>query len=290
MSSQANGGYYLPHDTHYWPIVGSIGLFLTMMGFANLLNGSWNASVMLIGMAVVIVMMFGWFATVIRESRHGAYNRQVDTSFRWGMGWFIFSEVMFFGAFFGALFYAREFAGPWLAGMGTKFPTHELLWPHFEYSWPSNGPGNIGGEFERMSAWWIPTFNTLVLLSSGATITWAHWGLLKENRKQLIWGVFFTVCLGFLFVAMQAHEYIEAYTHLNLRLDTGIYGTTFFMLTGFHGMHVIIGATMLTVLLIRCIRGHFSPENHFAFEAISWYWHFVDVVWLGLYIFVYVLA
>ncbi len=174
--------------------------------------------------------------------------------------------------------------------MGTKFPTHELLWPHFEFSWPSNGPAHIGGEFEPMSAWWIPTFNTLVLLTSGATLTWAHWGLLKENRRQLIIGVALTVALGFLFVFMQAHEYIEAYTKLNMKLDTGIYGATFFMLTGFHGMHVIIGATMLTVLLVRCIRGHFSPQHHFAFEAISWYWHFVDVVWLGLYIFVYVLA
>ena len=138
-----------------------------------------------------------------------------------------------------------------------------------------------------MGAWGIPAINTLILLTSGATVTWAHWGLLKDNRQQLIIGLLGTVVLGFLFVVLQGFEYHEAYSEMGLTLGTGIYGSTFFMLTGFHGLHVSIGAIMLLVVLIRSMRGHFSPENHFAFEAAAWYWHFVDVVWLGLFIFVY---
>ena len=287
MSSQAHGGYYVPHGSH-WPIVGSVGLFIMMVGFANFLNGNWNMAVMLCGVAIIIVMMFGWFGVVIRESENGMYNGQVDTSFRWGMGWFIFSEVMFFAAFFGALLYARQFALPWLAGESGRPVTHDFLWPAFELMWPTNGPEKIGGAFEPMGAWFLPTLNTAILLTSGLTITWAHWGLLKENRRQLILGLAATVALGFIFVILQAYEYTHAYTEMNLRLDTGIYGNTFFMLTGFHGMHVTIGAIILTVILLRCIRGHFTAKRHFAFEAAAWYWHFVDVVWLGLYIFVYI--
>ena len=225
--------------------------------------------------------------TVIAESQSGKYNQQVDMSFRWGMGWFIFSEVMFFAAFFGALFYARMYAVPWLGGAGNKFFTHELLWPAFDAVWPTNGPQGVGGDFTLMGAWGIPAVNTLILLSSGVTVTWAHWGLKENKRAQLILGLIATVALGFLFLGLQASEYIHAYHELNLTLKSGIYGTTFFMLTGFHGLHVTLGATMLTVILIRSIKGHFTDEHHFAFEAVAWYWHFVDVVWLGLFIFVY---
>lgn len=284
--SQAHGGYYVPHGSN-WPIIGSIGLFIFMIGFATWLNGSGSGLMMIVGLAIVVYMMFGWFGTVIRESEAGTYNDQVDISFRWGMGWFIFSEVMFFAAFFGALFYARQFSLPWISGEATRVMTHELLWPSFEMHWPSNGPGRIGGEFEPMSAWGLPALNTLILLSSGVTVTWAHWGLLKENRKQLILGLAATVSLGFLFVILQAVEYAHAYNDLNLRLTTGIYGSTFFMLTGFHGLHVTIGAIILTIIMLRSMRGHFTPKRHFAFEAAAWYWHFVDVVWLGLFIFVY---
>jgi len=283
--SSSNGGYYLPEPSH-WPIVGSVGIFLMLGGFANFLHGG-NWIVMAVGAAIIIYMLFGWFGTVIKESQAGKYDSQVDTSFRMGMGWFIFSEVMFFAAFFGVLFYARMWSIPWLGGAGNNIMTHELLWPAFEAAWPTNGPGAVGGDFTAMGPWGIPAINTLILLSSGVTITWSHWGLKKNDRTQLILGLMATVALGFLFLGLQAYEYIHAYSELNLTLESGMYGTTFYMLTGFHGLHVTLGATMLTVILIRAMKGHFTEENHFAFEAVAWYWHFVDVVWLGLFVFVY---
>ncbi len=283
--SSSTGGYYLPAPSH-WPIVGSVGMFLMLFGFASFLHGG-SSLIMIAGAAIIIVMLFGWFGTVINESLSGKYNAQVDTSFRMGMGWFIFSEVMFFAAFFGALFYARMWAIPWLGGSSNNVMTNELLWPTFEAIWPTNGPGAVGGEFQTMGAWGIPAINTLILLTSGVTITWAHWGLKKEDRTQLILGLMATVALGFLFIGLQAYEYYHAYNDLNLKLTSGMYGSTFFMLTGFHGLHVTLGATMLLVILIRSMKGHFSNENHFAFEAVAWYWHFVDVVWLGLFVFVY---
>jgi len=283
--SATNGGYYLPQPS-YWPIVGSVGMFLMLGGFANFLHGgTWI--VMATGAAVIIFMLFGWFGTVIMESQSGKYNSQVDMSFRLGMGWFIFSEVMFFAAFFGALFYARMWSVPWLGGAGNNAMTNEVLWPAFEAVWPTNGPGDVGGEYTSMGPWGIPAINTLILLSSGVTVTWAHWGLKKADRTQLILGLMATVALGFLFLGLQAYEYIHAYHELNLTLGSGIYGTTFFMLTGFHGLHVTLGATMLLVILLRAMKGHFTEEHHFAFEAVAWYWHFVDVVWLGLFVFVY---
>ncbi len=283
--SASNGGYYLPQPSH-WPIVGSVGMFLLLGGFANYLHGgTWIIPI--VGAAVIVYMLFGWFGTVIGESQAGKYNDKVDMSFRWSMGWFIFSEVMFFAAFFGALFYARMWAIPWLGGASNNVMTAELLWPGFEAMWPTNGPGNMGGEYTPMGAWGIPAINTLILLTSGVTVTWAHWGLKKADRTQLILGLMATVALGFIFLGLQAYEYIHAYQDLNLRLDTGMYGSTFFMLTGFHGLHVTLGAIMLFVIMIRSMKGHFTNENHFAFEAVAWYWHFVDVVWLGLFVFVY---
>ena len=289
--SSSNGGYYLPQPSH-WPIVGSVGMFLMLGGLASALpthndGHMGNMTIMFIGMAIIIFMLFGWFGTVINESLGGKYNSQVDMSFRMGMGWFIFSEVMFFAAFFGVLFYARMWAVPWLGGSSNNVMTHELLWPAFDALWPTNGPGDVGGEFQVMGAWGIPAINTLILLSSGVTITWAHWGLKKEDRTQLILGLMATVALGFLFLGLQAYEYYHAYHELNLKLTTGMYGTTFYMLTGFHGLHVTLGATMLFVIMIRSMKGHFTEENHFAFEAVAWYWHFVDVVWLVLFVFVY---
>ena len=283
--SSTNGGYYLPEPSH-WPIVGSIGMSTLLGGFGIYLNGGTSIG-MWIGAAILIVMLFGWFGTVVNESISGKYNDQVDMSFRWSMGWFIFSEVMFFAAFFGALFYARMWAIPWLGGSGNNVMTNELLWSGFDAAWPTNGPGEVGGDFTTMGAWGIPAINTLILLSSGITVTWAHWGLKKDDRTQLILGLMATVALGFLFLGLQAYEYIHAYNDLNLRLTSGMYGSTFFMLTGFHGLHVTLGATMLLVILIRSMKGHFTAKNHFAFEAVAWYWHFVDVVWLGLFVFVY---
>lgn len=288
LTEAHDSSYYVPHGSH-WPILGSIGLFLLLGGFAAMLNGSGAAAptFMIIGALIVVVMMVGWFGTVIRESESGTYNDQVDLSFRWGMGWFIFSEVMFFAAFFGALFYARVYSVPWLGGEGSGLITNEALWPSYEAAWPTNGPSDIGGAFTAMGAWGVPALNTLILLSSGVTVTLAHWALKQKQRLGLIWWLFVTIALGGTFVGFQAYEYIHAYHELNLTLGSGIYGSTFFMLTGFHGAHVTIGAIMLTVMLGRAIRGHFTPENHFAFEAAAWYWHFVDVVWLGLFIFVY---
>jgi cytochrome c oxidase subunit 3 len=244
-------------------------------------------SIMLTGLALVLIITYGWFSEVVRESEAGTYNAQVDISFRWGMVWFIFSEVMFFAAFFGALYYARELSLPWLGGDGSKVSTNIVLWPQFENVWPSNGPTNAGGDFTLMKASGIPAINTLILLTSGLTVTWAHHGLKEQNRNKLIYGLALTVLLGFIFVGFQAYEYMHAYSDLNLKMTSGIYGSTFYMLTGFHGFHVTLGAIMLTVILFRCTKGHFSGDNHFGFEAVAWYWHFVDVVWLGLFVFVY---
>jgi cytochrome c oxidase subunit 3 len=282
---QAQGHYYVPHGTR-WPILGSVGLFTMLAGTALWLNqthvGPWVA---LLGFAMVIVMLVGWFGTVIGENQRGLYNLQVDATFRWAMAWFIFSEVMFFAVFFGTLFYSREWTVPWLAGGGDNFFTNMLLWPGFENTWPSTGPANP--PVERMGAWGIPSLNTAILLSSGVTITLAHHALRANHRKPLIVWLAATFLLGFTFIGLQAKEYIHAYTELGLRLDSGIYGGTFFMLTGFHGLHVTLGAIMLLVIWLRVLRGHFTPERHFAFEAVAWYWHFVDVVWLGLFFFVY---
>ncbi len=279
--------YYVPHGSH-WPIVGSVAMFAMLGGLASYLNGGEFGGMMsLLGLAILITMMAGWFGNVIAESLAGYYNPQVDKSFRMGMMWFIFSEVMFFAAFFGALFYARQLAIPWLGGEGTKFMTNLTLWPGFEAMWPSNGPAHAGGEYESMAATGLPAINTAILLTSSVTITIAHHALKDGNRLLLNLGVLLTVILGFTFISLQATEYMHAYSELNLKLSTGIYGSTFFVLTGFHGMHVTVGAIFLTVIWFRVLSGHFTPQNHFAFEAASWYWHFVDVVWLCLYFFVY---
>ena len=274
--------YYLPEPSH-WPVVGSCALFLMALGAVLWMNGAGAGPwVVVAGMAVLIYMMFGWFGTVIRESRAGKYNQQVDHSFRWGMSWFIFSEVMFFAAFFGALFYMRVLSVP---GLGSG-DTMEQLWPGFVAQWPVSGPG-IEEKFTSMGAWGIPAINTLILLTSGVTVTWAHWALKKNNRTQLIAGLAVTVALGILFLTLQGYEYVHAYHELGLTLGMGAYGATFFMLTGFHGFHVTIGTIMLMVILGRSIAGHFTADHHFAFEGVSWYWHFVDVVWLLLFVLVY---
>jgi cytochrome c oxidase subunit 3 len=274
--------YYLPEPSG-WPVVGSCALFLMALGAVLWMNGvAPGPWVVLAGVAVMVYMLFGWFGTVIRESEGGKYNAQVDLSFRWSMSWFIFSEVMFFAAFFGALFYMRILSVPWLSSGDTL----EQIWPNFAPHWPVAGPG-IEETFTPMGAWGIPAINTLILLTSGVTVTIAHWGLKKNNRAQLIGGLFATVALGILFLGLQAYEYVHAYHELNLTLEMGAYGATFFMLTGFHGFHVTIGTIMLIVILGRSLAGHFTADHHFAFEGVSWYWHFVDVVWLLLFVLVY---
>ena len=285
----AAGGYYVPHGTK-WPIVGSFGMLFTLGGAALWLNEvEAGKLIMSVGVATIIFMVFGWFGTVIRESVGGLFNKQVDTSFRMGMMWFIFSEVMFFAAFFGALFYARSLSVPWIGGEGDGALTNFFLWKGYAPAWPTNGPAQIGGAFETMPAWGVPLLNTLILLSSGVTITIAHHALRAGHRKNLLVFLGLTVLLGATFLWYQAHEYMEAYTELNLTLGSGVYGSTFFMLTGFHGLHVTLGTIMLIVIWFRCAKGHFDRDHHFGFEAVAWYWHFVDVVWLGLFLFVYVL-
>ncbi|MDA1332023.1 MAG: cytochrome c oxidase subunit 3 [Proteobacteria bacterium] len=281
MSSQS-GGYYLPAPSH-WPIIGSIGLFLMAFGAALTMNAvSGGGYVLSAGALVMVYMLFGWFGTVIRESESGKFNKQVDVSFRWSMGWFIFSEVMFFACFFGALFYMRVLSIPWLA----EGDTESLLWSGFSASWPTAGPG-VASKFTPMGAWGLPAINTALLLTSGVTLTIAHWALLKGQRMKLHVFMFLTIVLGAAFLALQAEEYMHAYTELDLTLESGAYGATFYMLTGFHGFHVTIGTIMLIVIWLRGIRGHFKPEAHFGFEGVAWYWHFVDVVWLALFVLVY---
>ena len=279
--------YYIPEPSP-WPITAMLGILLTLAGTALTMNdvgfGKW---LVIAGLALVGVMFYGWFRDVISENLADRYNEQVDRSFRQGMFWFIASEVFFFLGFFGALFYIRNIALPWLGGEGYLGVTHEILYNQFVPQWPTTGPGQLGGPLHPMSPWGIPAFNTLLLLTSGATITWAHWGLKKHDEKQLSVGLALTIALGLLFVVLQAWEYRHAYEELNLTLRSGVYGSTFYILTGFHGFHVTMGAIMLMAILGRALKGHFSPHNHFAFEAVAWYWHFVDVVWLGLFVFVY---
>jgi cytochrome c oxidase subunit 3 len=282
--------YYIP-TASVWPIVGALALFTLMLGAICYLDEVAGAWAFLPGAALLTFMFSGWFSMVIDESQHGTFNLQADRSFRMGMMWFIFSEVMFFAAFFGALFYARQLSVPWLGGQGVKIFNNIVLWPGYESQWPTNGPGHVGGRadssFDTIHAFGIPALNTAILLTSGLTVTIAHHALRAGKRSVLTAFLAATFILGFTFVGLQAHEYGEAYKELGLRLSTGVYGSTFFMLTGFHGLHVTIGAIMLLVIWVRVLRGHFTPHHHFAFEAVSWYWHFVDVVWLGLFIFVY---
>ena len=282
--------YYLPAPS-YWPIVGSLALFTMASGVIMMVNKIGMGGItFLAGTAILLFMMYGWFGEVIRESEAGLYNKQVDKSFRLSMSWFIFSEVAFFAALFVALFYARVLSVPWLASGDTM----AQLWPQFVASWPSGSPGveQVSGpgslvKFTPMGAWGIPAINTLLLLTSGATLTWAHWGLIKNKRSHLVGGLIMTIALALAFIGLQAYEYYHAYTDLGLTMGAGIYGATFFMLTGFHGFHVMLGTTMLAVILIRSMKGHFKPDAHFGFEGVAWYWHFVDVVWLGLFVFVY---
>ena len=260
--------------------IGLIAFAFGMSGWVN--HTSWGAPLGLAGVAWILFVLYSWFGDTIAESNSGKYGVNVDVSYRWSMAWFIFSEIMFFGAFFAALFYARNIAMPWMGDVESK-----LIWPNFQAVWPNDGPAGLVEKFTTMGPWPIPTINTLLLLSSGVSITYAHHALVENHMKKAIIGLAVTVGLGFIFLCFQGYEYYHAYHELNLKLTSGIYGSTFFMLTGFHGFHVFLGGTMLAIVLRRMIRGDFTSKHHFAFEGAAWYWHFVDVVWLGLYIAVY---
>src|SRR3954466_326262 len=291
MSTSASGikpYYFVPHPSRH-PALASLGLFFVILGASQWINGhGWGAYSLALGMLWLFWVLFQWFRDSIRESEGGQYGHKVDLSFRWSMSWFIFSEVMFFGAFFTALWWMRSHSVPALGGLDNA-----LLWPDFKAVWPSMAPGataspaGIIEPFETMTPFWLPTINTGLLLSSGVTLTIAHHALRANHRAQTILWMVITVALGFTFLCVQGYEYFHAYTELNLKLSSGAYGSTFFMLTGFHGFHVLIGMLMLLFITMRLTAGHFTPDRHFGFEGAAWYWHFVDVVWLGLYTLVY---
>ena len=281
--------YFVPAPSRH-PLMAAIGLFFVILGAGQWVNGhQWGAYSLVFGLAWWLFVLKQWFSEAIHESETGLYSERIDVSFRWSMSWFIFSEVMFFAAFFGALFWARVFALPDLG----RLDSISVLWPDFQAVWPSTFPGATGSPagtvepFTVMGPWPIPTINTALLLTSGITLTIAHHALVAGNRGKTIAFMWLTVLLGIVFLGFQAYEYHHAYSELNLKLTSGIYGSTFFLLTGFHGFHVFLGMLMLLVITIRLMKGHFTPEHHFGFEGAAWYWHFVDVVWLFLYLVVY---
>ena len=293
----SEGNYYVPAQSK-WPIIAATGLFLTVTGAGMMMNdmtagekGTYSFYTFFAGGIIMAYMLFGWFGHVIHESRTGMNSAQMDRTYRWGMFWFIFSEIMFFAALFGTLFYIRFFAVPWLSGEGDGVMTHAMLWPGFVAEWPLMlNPDNerFPGAAAIIDPFHLPLLNTLLLVASSITLTLAHHALRHNERyKTKLW-LIITLVFGFAFLVFQVEEYMTAYNDLGLTLNAGIYGSTFFLLTGFHGAHVTLGAIMLTVMLYRVFRGDFQPENHFAFEAASWYWHFVDVVWIGLFVFVYI--
>lgn len=290
--------YYVPHNSKL-PIFASMGIFLTLFGIGNILNAmaaeesrSLGVWILLFGGLIMGTTLFYWFKQVIEENHKRLYSDQLNRSFVWGMSWFIFSEVMFFAAFFGALFYIRFYNVDWLAGIGDRGPT-DMLWPGYEATWPmmqNPDPAEYPGPMELISPWGLPLVNTILLVTSSFTITFAHHGLNAGHRNKLTMWLAITILLGLTFLVVQGYEYYHAYADLGLTLSSGIYGTTFFMLTGFHGAHVTLGTFMLIVMFGRVLKGHFSADDQFGFEATAWYWHFVDVVWLGLFVFVYVLG
>ena len=323
MSSEGN--YYVPEQSKL-PIFCATAMGLMAFGAASWVIEGGDAKIFLVGLALMTVVMYKWWSLVIDENMQGLVSPQLKHSYVLGMLWFIFSEVMFFAAFFGALFYVRVLVNAWIGGEAAvalfdSTPTaaaaanNEILWPGYERQWPVmqtpdqavNGDSAMfKGPDRHMSLplweypvtqWlsklytllpWLPLWNTVILLTSSFTVHVAHTGLKEGKRDVFMRYLGITVMLGFLFLCLQVAEYYEAYAHYGLTLQSGIYGTTFFMLTGFHGAHVTLGTAMLLIQFIRGLKGQFSSDDHFGFEAASWYWHFVDVVWLGLFLVVYI--
>jgi cytochrome c oxidase subunit III len=291
MSASTHGAtpyYFVPQPSRH-PAMAAVGLFFVIFGAAQWINGhGWGAYSLAFGMVWWLFVLYQWFTQSIAESQGGLYGHKIDLSFRWSMSWFIFSEVMFFGAFFSALWWARAHSVPALGSLDNA-----VLWPDFKAVWPSVSPGATASPagtiepFQTMGPFWLPTINTALLLSSGVTMTIAHHALIAGNRSKTIGFMWLTVALGLTFLFVQGYEYAHAYSELNLKLSSGIYGSTFYMLTGFHGFHVFVGMLMLFFITLRLQKGHFTADKHFGFEGAAWYWHFVDVVWLGLYILVY---
>lgn len=286
---KGNTPYYFVPSPSAYPILASTGLFFVILGAGQWINkSSWGAYSLAAGLLMWGLVMFAWFGAAIRESENGLYSKRIDISYRWGMSWFIFSEVMFFAAFFGALYWARGHAVPNLGSL-----ENALIWPDFRAIWPSvqagatASPAGTVEPFTTIGPWPLPTINTALLLTSGITLTIAHHALIAGQRARTIFFMWVTVLLGAVFMMVQGFEYLHAYRDLNLKLSSGIFGSTFFMLTGFHGFHVFVGMLMLFFITLRLHKGHFTADRHFGFEGAAWYWHFVDVVWLGLYVVVY---
>ena len=291
MSSTAHATtpyYFVPQPSRH-PVMASIGLFFVILGAGQWINGQdWGMYSLMFGMVWWLTVLFQWFSQAIQESESGQYGYKVDLSYRWSMTWFIFSEVMFFGAFFSALWWARMHSLPALGSL-----ENALIWPDFKAVWPTlaagatASPAGIVEPFLAMTPFWLPTVNTALLLTSGVTLTIAHHALQLGERSKTIKFMWMTVLLGVIFLFVQGYEYAHAWSDMNLKLSSGVYGSTFYMLTGFHGFHVFVGMLMLLFVTLRLQKGHFTAEKHFGFEGAAWYWHFVDVVWLGLYILVY---
>jgi cytochrome c oxidase subunit 3 len=314
-SEHGQSTYYVPEQSKY-PFFASIGIALMLVGVATWLNDlhanrPGSPAILIGGFLVVALVLFNWFGTAIRENNQGMNSPQLKRSYRIGMQWFIFSEVMFFATFFGGLFYVRQLVGPWLSGEGVGHFTNTLLWNGFQFSWPlmetpQQAVGGVANQLianqgvfigpEKNMSWpgvanaahWLPLWNTILLVASSVTCEIAHHSLKAGKRSGFIAMLGITLVLAFAFVYLQAVEYHHAYSEMGLTLKSGIYGTTFFMLTGFHGFHVCLGAFILLVMFLRALKGHFNKDDHFGFEGASWYWHFVDVVWLFLVAVVYV--
>ena len=264
------------HDYHLvdpspWPFVGSMAAFIMAIGVIMWMHGG-TSIVAILGLLGVLYTMFMWWRDVIAESHKGDHTPVVQLHLRYGMLMFIASEVMLFVAWFWAFFDASLFAAE---------PIQAARVAATGGIWPPSGT-------EIFDPWHLPLINTLILLTSGTTITWAHHALLNNDRKGLIWGLTLTIILGLIFTSLQAYEYAEAPFAFNRANSGNIYGSTFFMATGFHGFHVIVGTIFLIVCLIRALKGDFTPQKHFGFEAAAWYWHFVDVVWLFLFACIYI--
>ena len=284
------------HDYHLvdpspWPLAGAVSAFIMAIGAIALMKSQGGGSgvfgikgspLFLIGMAMLVATAYFWWRDVVREANKGDHTPVVQLHLRYGMILFIASEVMFFVAWFWAYFDVALYpstvhAVPNTSEMIGNIVRNDVTGGH----WPPKPVEAFKGTFDP---WGVPLVNTLILLLSGCTVTWAHHALLQNDRRGLVWGLVATVALGMLFTSLQAYEY----AHAAFNFSGHIYGATFFMATGFHGAHVIIGTIFLLVCLIRAMRGDFTPKQHFGFEAAAWYWHFVDVVWLFLFSAIYV--
>lgn len=280
-------------ENSWWPIIGSVALFFLAIGIVQWVHKSILGPILFfIGALIFAYMLFGWFSAVVKESQAGWYDDpQIVRSFRWGMFWFIFTEVAFFGSFFFAFFYARLVSVPTLGGAySDSLMTHYLLWPNFQSIWPlikNPDPSQFVGAQSALRTWGIPALNTLILMTSDVIITWGYWELLRNHRTRLIFAQVITMALAIVFIIFQIVEYGSAYTEHGLKLNSGIYGATFYMLTGVHGIHVLVGVVMVFVIMLRTIRNDFNAQNNFAVAALTWYWHFIDLLWLILFIFVY---